>query len=331
MICIDFQGGAHGNYLEFMCNKFLAKIKTNKLPFNQAGASHHKYKVPNNNLVFKAGHYFEYLGKKTELINSRIISIQITSHDLLPLSSVSLLRAGDYGIDNDQLEINTYKKFNNVHYKWVLDKLINGFFNNQIQNSYNGVKDNTWPHIQTLGEFKKLPIHIQDECINVHNLRLHELSDESPNCPRYILREFFKLSFKYPSESGFIKQQEKMTYDSSNNVTIFPYSSFYNTEQFVQEFTKISDWLGYNFVVDTEFLEIHSEFLSRQPYKDSKKYCDQILSKIFRNELFEFSELDLLQESYLTAHLELHYNTELPNNNMWFSNSCQIFDFVNAQ
>ena len=26
MIHIDFQGGAHGNYLEFVCNKFLASV-----------------------------------------------------------------------------------------------------------------------------------------------------------------------------------------------------------------------------------------------------------------------------------------------------------------
>lgn len=42
MIYIDFQGGAHGNYLEFVCNKFLANVSCNESPFNTLGASHSK-------------------------------------------------------------------------------------------------------------------------------------------------------------------------------------------------------------------------------------------------------------------------------------------------
>ena len=125
MTYIDFQGGAHGNYLEFICNKFLAKVKTAGLPFNSLGASHSKEYT--SDIVFKADHYFEYRGVKTEFTNSKIISIQINHDDLLPLSSISSLRAGDYNINNNQLEINTYNKWNNENYKWTLDNLINGF------------------------------------------------------------------------------------------------------------------------------------------------------------------------------------------------------------
>lgn len=326
MTYIDFQGGAHGNYLEFICNSFLAKVKTVGLPFNSLGASHSKKYI--SDIEFKAGHYFEYSGVKTEFANSRIISIQINYDDLLPLSSISLVRAGDYNIDNNQLEINTYEKWNNIDYKWVLDNLINGFFNNQVQSGYNAVKDETWPSIVSVAEFKKLPTWIQDECINIHNLQLLELTPESPDCPRDVLREFFKLSYKFPEQSGFITQQEKMTYDASNDVRIFPFASFYETDYFINELDKLANWLGYTFVADTEFINVHNEFLSRQSYKDSKKYCDKILERIFSNEKFEFPKLDLFQESYLTAKLELYYNIELPNNIIWFSNSQQILELT---
>ena len=326
MTYIDFQGGAHGNYLEFICNRFLAKVKTVGLPFNSLGASHNKKYI--NDIEFKAWHYFEYRGVKTEFANSRIISIQINYDDLLPLSSISLLRAGDFNINNNQLEINTYGKWNNEDYKWVLDNLINSVFNNQVQSSYNAVKDETWPSIVSVAEFKKLPTWVQDECINIHNLRLLELTPESPDCPRDVLREFFKLSYKFPVQSGFITQQEKMTYDASNDVRTFPFASFYETEYFINELGKLADWLGYTFVADTEFINVHNAFLSKQPYKDSKKYCDKILEKIFSNEIFEFPQLDLFQESYLTAKLELRYNIELPNNQVWFTNSQQILELT---
>ena len=43
-------------------------------------------------------------------------------------------------------------------------------------------------------------------------------------------------------------------------------------------------------------------------------------------EQFDFPKLDLMQESYLTAHLELCYNIELPNNLQWFKSSKEVLD-----
>jgi hypothetical protein len=328
MIYIDFQGGAHGNYLEFVCNKFLAKIKTKGLPFYAAGGSHSKnYLEP---VVFDTGHYsFTHPGRsrKTYIINnSKVISIQLTYDDLLPLQSISLLRAGSHNINPDQLEINTYNKWNIDAYQWVLDNLINGFFKYQLKNSYDAVKDESWPDISTVAEFKKLPDWIQEECIDIHNLTLYELDVNSPDCPRNVLREFFKLSFKYPEQAGFILQQQKMIYDPSNDVSIFPYSCFYNTNRFITELKKLAAWLGYNFESTVEFIDLHNEFLSRQPYKHSKIDCDAILERIKNKEQFNFPKLNLLQESYLTAHLELCYNIELTNNLTWFTNSQEVLN-----
>ena len=328
MIYIDFQGGAHGNYLEFVCNKFLAKIKTKGTPFNKLGASHSKkYLEPK---VFENAHYsFEPPGNtyKTPIANnSKVISIKLNNDDLLPLQSISLLRAGDRNIDPDQLEINTYNKWNNIHYQWVLDNLIGSFFQDQLTNSYNAVKDASWPDVSTIEEFKKLPYWIQEECINMHNLTLYELDSNNPDCPRNVLREFFKIGFKNPEHAGFIAQQKNMMYDSSNDVRIFPYSCFYDTDQFITELEKLASWLGYSFETTDEFVDLHNEFLSNQPYKHSKIYCDTILERIKNKEQFDFPKLNLLEESYLTAHIELCYNIELSNNLQWFRSTREVFN-----
>lgn len=328
MIYIDFQGGAHGNYLEFVCNKFLAKTKTEGLPFNALGASHAKtYLEPG---VFVKDHYsFRQPGdtsKTTIANNSNVISIQLNEADLLPLQSISLLRAGDRNIDPDQLEINTYNKWNNVNYQWVLDNLINGFFKDQFTHSYNGVKDESWPNISTIEEFKTLPDWMQEECINIHNLVLYKLDSDNPDCPRNILREFFKIGFKNPKHSGFIARQKNMVYDSSNDVRIFPYSCFYNTNQFITELEKLASWLEYDFKPTNEFIDLHKGFLSKQPYKDTKIHCDSILKRVKNKEEFKLPKLNLLEESYLTAHIELCYNIELSNNLQWFKNSKEVLD-----
>lgn len=326
MIYIDFQGGAHGNFLEFVCNKFLANIPTDGNPFNKLGASHNKKYL--SEIEFKAGHYFEFRGIKTVFEQEKIISIQFHKNDLLAISSISLLRAGDHNIDNNLLHINTYNKWNNINYRHVLDTLKDSFFTNQIRDSYNAVRDVSWPDVRNLADFKNLPNWIQEECLTQHNLTLLELTPESPDCHRNILREFFKEGFKNPKDASFIKEQEKMTYHTSNHVYVFKFGAFYNTELFFDEITRIAKWLGYEFNVTTELLQLHQEFLSKQPYKNSKSFCDKILKRINDRESFLLPKLDLFQESYIAACIELQYNTILPNNETWFTHSNEILDVI---
>lgn len=319
MIYIDFQGGAHGNFLEFVCNTLLARIKSRiTTPFNQLGASHRKgYAEP---AVFYADHYFL---NEPKLVDSKIISIKVTADDLLPLSSISLLRAGDYNYNNDELEVDTYNKLNNIHYRWVLDIIIDRYFLNQVVNSYNRVRDSTWPTILSLTDFEQLPTHIKEECINVHHLELLALTPETPNCPRYILREFFKIGFKYPENSGFIAQQRLMTYDASNDVYYFPFSCFYDYNKFQEELDKLAVWSGYKLA---DASQLHSDFVSKQPYTKTKSVCDVIINRLLNNESFTLPKLDLLQESYISAQIELRKNCELPLH--WFSTSNELLGYV---
>jgi len=326
MIHIDFLGGAHGNYLDFVCNKFLADVLCNDLPFNQQGASHAKLYYGEKQ--FDCWHYSDFRGTLTEIFDSKIISIQITTDDLLPVQSISLLRAGDYGIDNDLLEANTYNKLNNPAYRWVLDNLIASFFKTQFADSYTAVKDASWPDCNNLDDFDQLPEWIKSECLGQHNLRLLRLDSEHVDCPRNVLREFFKIGFKKPYQTGFMTQQEKMIYDSSNDVTIFPFASFYNTDQFVQQLQHIAQWSGYEFKQETAIRQLHEIFLSKQPYRNSKIHCNQLIDQICQGKDFELPMLDLMQESYILAQLENLWNCEFPaDTTTWFTNSRQLLDF----
>lgn len=322
MIYIDFQGGSHGNFLEFACNKFLAGIDSDELPFNSLGASHNKnYR---GDKLFSSGHYFQY--REVPFTNSKIISIRIDDGDLLPLSSISLLRAGDLNIDNDCLEIDTYNKFDNIYYRWVLDNIIERFSVNQVKESYDAVKDPSWPDVNSLNDFENLPEWIKTECLEQHNLHLLEISKEHPDCPRWVLREFLKLGFKDPRQAGFMTQQDKMEYDSSNDVFYFPFGAFYDLEWFKKELFAISMWANLDYNDPTE---LHNEFMKRQPYAQDKKICDDILKRIYKEESFEFPKLDLMKESYLTAHLEMYYDCEFPTYQpIWFKHSDEILKLV---
>ena len=296
MIQIDFQGGAHGNYLEFVLNS-MCGVTEDQLPFNIAGASHSKRYVDKK--VFYAGHY-SYLGK--DLAN-KVVSIQIDIIDLLPLCQISLLRAGDYGYDNNKLEFDTYNKLNNPNYKWVLDKLIDGFFKHQIQTSYNNVREPTWPDVTSLQEFEQLPDHIRKECKDVHKLELFELSAQYPDCSRSILREFFQIGFENTAQQGFMYLQRTMLNYGDRDVYIFPFACFYNTDKFIEELKQVAHWAGITYNNYNNTIHLHQEFLKRQPYAHSKTRCDAIVQDIIHNRETETAR-DLLEEAYINAQLK---------------------------
>lgn len=307
MIYIDFQESEHGNFLEYVCNKHISGIGTARSLNDSLGASHDRLYLEDN--LFSNRHYFLFNGIQTTLDDSKIISIHIDPDDLLSLMSISLLRASDWDINSKDLEVDTFNKLNNSSYKWVLDNIIKNFFYNQVKTSYNAVKDPTWPDVCSMDDFNALPEYIRTECLEQHNLKLIELSAESPDCPRSILVEFFKLGFKDPSVNGFInKQTNLMYYSPSNDVIYFPYSAFYNDKEFIQQMEQLAVWAG-STLKDREGLEqLHRNFLARQPYINSKIYCDNIFEKIVSGHLDTLPTLDIFQESYLLAQLEIKFN-----------------------
>ena len=124
-IPIDFVAGSHGNYLETVCNQGFG-IVPRENNFTKHGTSHSKSHSYKKQKVFDARHWFSNYFHELQT-HSHVISIRYQQDDLLLLSSVSLLRSGDYGINNDQLEHNTVTKLNNLHYKNVLEQLYQAY------------------------------------------------------------------------------------------------------------------------------------------------------------------------------------------------------------
>jgi hypothetical protein len=242
------------------------------------------------------------------MVYNKIITIKIEHTDLLPLSQVSFLRAGDCGYDNNLLEFNTYNKLNNKMYRWVLDKLIDGFFKDQIANSYNAIKDSSWPDVATMTDFNQLPDHIRAECLEQHQLVLLELSAQHPDCPRSVLREFFEIGFRYPENNGFISQQRLAVYNDSAQVYTFPFGCFYQKDQFMHEIDQVAQWA--EFVYNTDSVAVlHDKFLDRQPYKNSKTKCDNIVAQLADATSTVLPDLNLLEEAYINAKLGTGYFT----------------------
>lgn len=126
LIPIDFVAGTHGHFLEVVLNNFFNITTTNLDPFNSLGASHKVNSEYLNSRMFVARHWFEDSVNQLSQFNCAI-SIQFDQDDLLLVSSVSLLRAGDQGIDNNQLEISTYSKLDNEFYQDLLAEILSAY------------------------------------------------------------------------------------------------------------------------------------------------------------------------------------------------------------
>ena len=125
IIPIDFVAGSHGNFLETILNKYFGFVaKENTL--TATGTSHNKSKRYLQQRVFWARHWFEQYRQELNTFE-KIISVRFSQDDLLLLSSVSLLRAGDMNINNDSLEIDTQCKLNNEFYKDTLNLIYQSY------------------------------------------------------------------------------------------------------------------------------------------------------------------------------------------------------------
>lgn len=265
-IAIDFVAGTHGNFLETTLNKFFGLVSDSTDPFTVLGTSHNKSQNYNTNKVFCAEHWSERYPEQLKKFK-KIISIRFTSDDLLLMSSVSLLRAGDQNLDNDSLEVNTVSKLNHRHYQDTLTL---------IYKSY--------PFLDTTQE----------------------------SIPRHILREFYKFGFKNTNVNGYWVKQQQMRYQHACEVCYFEFSSFYDTEKFVDNIKLVQKMTGLHFDFCDEFYQRHNKFLSFIPYIKHKHQCDHIVNCVRQRVDLPIPKLTLLQESYINGQLENIYNKEMP-------------------
>jgi len=340
-IPIIFVGGAHGNFLEFVCNKFynvMLPELTNCNPFDEMGASHSKTNEYMNNRVFRCYHYMFSKNHNDNIThNGKIIHINIQPFDILLLSQVSLLRAGNYNYNSNDLEYNTYNKLNNNDYSWVLATIQQKFFKDQIENSYNAIRDESWPSVTSMDEFNRLPDWIKNECISDHNIILHQLSIDSPHCMRYILREFFKYGFKNPTQHGFLEQQNIVKSSplyNEANVFDFEYASFYHIDDFINELTRLGIFIDETLSISDEFYKLHDEFLSSLiQFMNSVEKCKNIIDSVKDSgKMYYTNNLNVLEESYIDANIELEFGIEMPNErNEYFETTEDIQEYIKGR
>lgn len=121
---IDYYGGAHGNFLEYLVNRYVFGIESAKFyPFTEQGTSHVKPQAYIEDRLCESGHY-SYNFSLGNLIGNNDGIIRITIDKIYPALYNSLTRAGEINLDIDCLEVNTLAKLSEPKFAVIRQDLI---------------------------------------------------------------------------------------------------------------------------------------------------------------------------------------------------------------
>jgi hypothetical protein len=178
MIYIDFFGGSHGHFLEFLISRYVLQIHEyqNHLPFTPSGTSHIKPTIDNGQKnICTAEHYSFYTEKQNNLSNKiksddLLIRINISTEDIYYLVYNTSSRAGDVKMDLDHLEIDTIRKIKEGKEKlqnWLLylpdtpntpRSILRNMFYSQMREEFH------WQQVNNFYDFK---------CNNIITVNIH--------------------------------------------------------------------------------------------------------------------------------------------------------------
>lgn len=108
-VFIDYFSGSHGNFLEYLCNRYLFDIESARFnPFEKNGTSHVKTPAYLEDRLAEANHYSYHNLPMQSTPQSAVVRIVI---DLFyPVVYNSIIRGGATSLDIEQLEFNTLDK-----------------------------------------------------------------------------------------------------------------------------------------------------------------------------------------------------------------------------
>jgi hypothetical protein len=145
--------------------------------------------------------------------------------------------------------------------------------------------------------------------------------------PKFILRDFYKLSFLDPEKNGFIEFDKKLKMHQPKNTFQFPVSSFWDKDRFFDTLQQASDSL--NLELDISDKTIHNTFLNRLNFFDTKNRANDVIQSIRNSEDCDIKALDIVEQAYVSAWLEENNRfVVVPICNHFFQSTEEIFDWL---
>ena len=313
MIYIDHRPGTNGEWLEYVCNKWLgdtpAKGNYPDICWDQEYIKNKKFRA--DTYTIHRLDTLEGLGmdmtKSTGFTNVTylrdvpVVRLTIDVDDILPVMCTMLDTPQFSGCSPENLETDTFLKLNCQQHKPVLKGIQEYLNSDDGVSAYNGFKAEHWPDIESYSDFLKLPEEIQQECLENGINFYTELSETNTDCPRWILRDYFRSHFEAKDDHKFLVQQKATVFDESCRVHNFTYKQLQSYGTFRQAIREISDYTKMP-VVGLGLLEEYSNFIKGVRYLNAHDECEQLISDIMAG--INIAPVNVIYEAYIQTRLE---------------------------
>ena len=187
------------------------------------------------------------------------------------------------------------------------------------------------------GDYK---IDVSTELVSVH----HNFLDNFPwndkfkkyynidltkkSIPKFIMRDFYKLSFIDPAKNGFIIQDKVLRENRPSNTFEFPVSCFWDKDKFIDVLERLNKDLNLKIDVD-ECLSTHGLFLNKLNFLETKHRASDVIQAIRDKQDIDIKNLDTVEQAYVSAWIEKNHEFVIvPLCNKFFNTTGEIFDWL---
>lgn len=187
------------------------------------------------------------------------------------------------------------------------------------------------------GDFK---VDTSQESIQVNSAFLHEFNwgkkfaklynvdlEKTPRIPKWLLRDFYKLSFLDPNHSGFIANDNVYRKNQPKNTFLFPVSSFWESERFFDTLEKLDK--KFDLRLDMNGQSVYNLFQKKLQFLDTRFRAQKVIDSIKNNEHMDVKDLDTVEQAYIYAWLEQSFEFIVaPMHNSFFKNTSEILEWI---
>lgn len=176
-------------------------------------------------------------------------------------------------------------------------------------------------------------INITEEFDNLYNWGpimkdLYNIDIVKDGIPRFLLRDFYKLSFLDPARNGFLERDYCLRNDRPEKAFDFPVSSFWDKSKFKQTMHDLDKF--YSLDLDLSDLSIHDEFIQRLHFHDTRNRAIEVIFALKKGKDIDITNLDTVEEAFISAWIEKNHDfitVPLLTNN-FFSTTTEINQFL---
>ena len=167
-------------------------------------------------------------------------------------------------------------------------------------------------------------------------IELYSLSDNLEKIPKFIVRDWYKLEYLKKLNDTynfkFIKKLQEHDFFSKQNTSIVPLQSFFSFKEFQNMIVELDN--RFNLCLDFQRLEdmekIFQEGLELDILRQQALEVKKIIENIEKGLDYDIVPLDVSHEAFIYGYCErLNKNIQLPLGNNFFTNTREIFEYLN--